>query len=111
METKIPLREQSPKPKTRAGSVNRTVQLVNFWPTQDLDKYVNLKNRVEARMALVDIAATFEDKTRLLVAKGADVKARSCMGNAAIILAARKPGNSRTVKLLLDRGADAKGIP
>jgi hypothetical protein len=34
---------------------------VNFWPTQDLDKYVNLKNRVEARMALVDIAATFED--------------------------------------------------
>ena len=45
----------------RIGSVNETVQLVNFWPTQDLDKYVNLKNRVEARMALVDIAATFED--------------------------------------------------
>ena len=45
----------------RIGSVNHTVQLVNFWPTQDLDKYVNLKNRVEARMALVDIAATFED--------------------------------------------------
>jgi SNF2 family DNA or RNA helicase len=45
----------------RIGSVNQTVQLVNFWPTQDLDKYVNLKNRVEARMALVDIAATFED--------------------------------------------------
>jgi SNF2 family DNA or RNA helicase len=45
----------------RIGSVNHTVQLVNFWPTQDLDRYVNLKNRVEARMALVDIAATFED--------------------------------------------------
>ena len=45
----------------RIGSVNHTVQLVNFWPTQDLEKYVNLKNRVEARMALVDIAATFED--------------------------------------------------
>jgi hypothetical protein len=45
----------------RIGSVNQTVKLVNFWPTQDLDKYVNLKNRVEARMALVDIAATFED--------------------------------------------------
>ena len=39
----------------------RAIQLVNFWPTQDLEKYVNLKNRVEARMALVDIAATFED--------------------------------------------------
>ena len=45
----------------RIGSLSKTVQLVNFWPTQDLDKYVNLKNRVEARMALVDIAATFED--------------------------------------------------
>ena len=45
----------------RIGSVNHSVQLVNFWPTQDLNKYINLKNRVEARMALVDIAATFED--------------------------------------------------
>jgi len=45
----------------RIGSVNESVQLVNFWPTPDLNKYINLKNRVEARMALVDIAATFED--------------------------------------------------
>ena len=45
----------------RIGSVNPEVRLVNFWPTQDLNKYINLKNRVEARMALVDIAATQED--------------------------------------------------
>lgn len=45
----------------RIGSVNSSVHLVNFWPTEDLNKYINLKNRVEARMALVDIAATFED--------------------------------------------------
>jgi hypothetical protein len=45
----------------RIGSLNTTVQLVNFWPTQDLNKYINLKNRVEARMALVDLAATQED--------------------------------------------------
>ncbi|MCI0698916.1 phospholipase D-like domain-containing protein [candidate division KSB1 bacterium] len=45
----------------RIGSINHAVQLVNFWPTQDLDKYITLKNRVEARMALVDIAATLED--------------------------------------------------
>lgn len=45
----------------RIGSINPAVQLVNFWPTQDLDKYISLKNRVEARMALVDIAATNED--------------------------------------------------
>jgi SNF2 family DNA or RNA helicase len=45
----------------RIGSVNSGVHLVNFWPTEDLNKYINLKNRVEARMALVDLSATFED--------------------------------------------------
>ena len=45
----------------RLGSVNRRIQLVNFWPTPDLNKYINLKDRVEARMALVDIAATGAD--------------------------------------------------
>jgi SNF2 family DNA or RNA helicase len=45
----------------RIGSVNTVVHLVNFWPTDDLNKYINLKNRVEARMALVDLSATFED--------------------------------------------------
>ncbi len=45
----------------RIGSINPAVQLINFWPTQDLDKYITLKSRVEARMALVDIAATNED--------------------------------------------------
>jgi len=45
----------------RIGSRNQIVQLVNFWPTDDLNQYINLKHRVEARMALVDIAATFED--------------------------------------------------
>jgi hypothetical protein len=30
---------------------------------QDLNKYINLKNRVEARMALADMATTQEDNT------------------------------------------------
>lgn len=45
----------------RLGSINDTIQLVNFWPTKDLDNYINLKERVEARMALVDVTATGED--------------------------------------------------
>jgi superfamily II DNA or RNA helicase len=45
----------------RLGSINTTIQLVNFWPTKDLDNYINLKERVEARMALVDVTATGED--------------------------------------------------
>ena len=45
----------------RLGSKNTCIQLVNFWPTQDLDDYINLKTRVESRMALVDLTATAED--------------------------------------------------
>jgi len=45
----------------RLGSTNTTIQLVNFWPTKDLDNYINLKERVECRMALVDVTATGED--------------------------------------------------
>jgi SNF2 family DNA or RNA helicase len=45
----------------RIGSINPKVHLVNFWPTQDLDKYISLKTRVEARMALVDLSATADD--------------------------------------------------
>ncbi|QTA87470.1 helicase-related protein [Desulfonema magnum] len=45
----------------RLGSKNEKIQLVNFWPTDDLNNYINLKDRVEARMALVDITATGED--------------------------------------------------
>ncbi len=42
----------------RLGSRNRRVAMINFWPTKDLDRYLDLKNRVEARMALADAAAT-----------------------------------------------------
>ena len=42
----------------RLGSRNRQVSMINFWPTADLDRYLDLKNRVEARMALADATAT-----------------------------------------------------
>ncbi len=45
----------------RIGSRNHRVAMANFWPTQDLDRYLDLKNRVEARMALVAAAATGQD--------------------------------------------------
>src|SRR5262249_3739342 len=53
-------------------------------------------------------AATNYEKTRLLVAAGADVRVRTNdLGNTPLILAARSPGNSRTVQLLLQHGASA----
>lgn len=45
----------------RIGSRNEKIYMFNFWPTKDLDNYITLKERVEARMALVDIAATTDD--------------------------------------------------
>ena len=45
----------------RIGSRNKTISLVNFWPTPELDEYINLKLRVEARMALVNLTATGYD--------------------------------------------------
>ena len=45
----------------RIGSRNEKVHLVNFWPTPELDEYINLKPRVEARMALVNLTATGDD--------------------------------------------------
>ena len=45
----------------RIGSKNKVIQLVNFWPNMNLDDYINLKNRVESRMYMLDISATGED--------------------------------------------------
>ena len=45
----------------RIGSKNEKIHLVNFWPTPELDEYINLKPRVEARMALVNLTATGDD--------------------------------------------------
>jgi len=45
----------------RIGSRNDSVQLVNFWPVADLDRYLQVKHRVEARMAIVDMTATQTD--------------------------------------------------
>lgn len=45
----------------RLGSRNRSVGMINFWPTKNLDRYLDLKNRVEARMALADATATGTD--------------------------------------------------
>ena len=45
----------------RIGSKNNVIQLVNFWPDLTLDEYINLKNRVETRMKIVDMTATADD--------------------------------------------------
>ncbi|MGI6412339.1 MAG: helicase-related protein [Syntrophomonadaceae bacterium] len=45
----------------RIGSKNKVIQLVNFWPDLTLDDYINLKERVEARMRISVMTATGDD--------------------------------------------------
>jgi superfamily II DNA/RNA helicase len=45
----------------RIGSTNAQIQLVNFWPDISLDEYINLKERVENRMVIADVAGTADD--------------------------------------------------
>jgi hypothetical protein len=45
----------------RIGSKNASIQLVNYWPDISLDEYIRLKERVESRMVIADVAATGDD--------------------------------------------------
>ena len=58
----------------RIGSLNKVIQLVNFWPNINLDDYINLKSRVEDRMYMLDIAGTGEDNP--LTNKSTDMEYR-----------------------------------
>jgi ERCC4-like helicases len=42
----------------RLGSPNQTITGINFWPSKDYEDYLNLKSRVEKRMALMTIVGT-----------------------------------------------------
>ncbi|MBN2892083.1 MAG: hypothetical protein JXL97_09465 [Bacteroidales bacterium] len=39
----------------RIGSPNKEIQGVNYWPSKNIEGYLNLKNRVENRLALMTI--------------------------------------------------------
>jgi hypothetical protein len=45
----------------RIGSKNESITLVNFWPDVTLDAYINLKQRVESRMLISNMASTGDD--------------------------------------------------
>ncbi|MDB5692859.1 MAG: ATP-dependent helicase [Alphaproteobacteria bacterium] len=59
----------------RIGAQAETVSMVNFWPTDDLNRYLNLKDRVESRMALVNLSATGDDNLLAEAREAADGEA------------------------------------
>jgi SNF2 family DNA or RNA helicase len=58
----------------RIGSLNQSIQLVNYWPDISLDEYIRLKERVESRMMIADVTATGDDN--VLSAQANDVSYR-----------------------------------
>jgi len=47
----------------RLGSQNNTVKMTNFWPVKEIEDYLNLEQRVRARMALANVIASGDDDT------------------------------------------------
>lgn len=45
----------------RIGSINESITMVNFWPDVTLDSYINLKQRVESKMLISNMASTGDD--------------------------------------------------
>ncbi len=45
----------------RIGSQNEKIQLVNFFPSMELDQFIDLVARVQGRMVMLDVSATGED--------------------------------------------------
>ena len=58
----------------RIGSINKEIQLVNFWPNMELDEYINLENRVKNRMVMLDLSATGDED--LLTAESKNLEYR-----------------------------------
>src|SRR5713101_414966 len=73
---------------------------------QLLKRGVDVNKRNDANATALMWAATDLEKIRLLVAQGADVNARSTAMRTPLMIAARRPGNTAAVKLLLQRGAN-----
>ena len=45
----------------RIGSQSNAVRMINYWPTEEMEEYLRLQTRVEARMALADATASGDE--------------------------------------------------
>src|SRR5262249_50080669 len=71
-----------------------------------IKKGANVNAQNDAHATALMWAASDLEKTRALLDAGAQVNAKSADNRTPLMIAATKPGNSATLKLLLDRGAN-----
>ncbi|MBE8233527.1 MAG: DEAD/DEAH box helicase family protein [Endozoicomonadaceae bacterium] len=45
----------------RLGSRHKKIKMIIYWPTEDIEAYLNLERRVKARMAILDMSGTGEE--------------------------------------------------
>src|SRR6516165_6588744 len=95
----------------REAEGNTPLILASFYASSEclellIEKGANVNAANKAGATPLIRAATDHEKTRLLVAAGANIQVRTALSNTPLILAARRAGNTRTVQLLLERGAN-----
>jgi len=76
-----------------------------------LDRGGDPNSRTQSGATPLILAAYSLEKTRLMVEKGADVNAKANDGTTPLWVAAGAPGNERTVRYLLEKGADPTFFP
>src|SRR5262249_34951808 len=96
----------------RDAEGNTPLILASFYASPEclellIEKGADLNSANKAGATPLIGGATDYEKPRLLVSAGANIRVRTALGNTPLLLAARRAGNSRTVKLLLQRGANA----
>jgi len=50
----------------RIGSRNEVIQMVNFWPAEDLESYIKLKYKIENKSSIVELTGVVEQDLRKL---------------------------------------------
>jgi ankyrin repeat protein len=68
----------------------------------------NARNRSQATPLI--LGAYSFDKTRLMVEKGGDVNAKASEGSTPLWVASGAPGNEKTVRYLIEKGANVREI-
>ena len=105
--------EQDPKLLNARGPEGSTpfMYAVLYTRVPTLERLLKLgadaNKRNDANATALMWAATDLEKVRLLLAHGADVNARSSDMRTPLMVAARRPGNTAAVKVLLERGANS----